>query len=190
MKSIKIWSVALLGSMIMAPAWSHHPAEGIISDDLWNRINDHLIAVDSPHVLIDFDDMMGSMRLQDDSNYGCQLLVTSLTVPEVYAYEYAAQVEYTIDELMDEMGEQNQNVSAGSERQPCNAPGFEVVDQGDGTAEILFYEPMGAMTGQRTASPASPPEAPAATPSASPPETPPASPPATPPANGPGKGGH
>ena len=50
-----------LGIMFTAPAWSHHPAQGIVSDDIWQMVNDNLVAVGSPHLTIDLGDIMDSM---------------------------------------------------------------------------------------------------------------------------------
>lgn len=37
-----------------ANSYAHHAAEGIISDDLWQMIDDMLEAADSPHLDLDF----------------------------------------------------------------------------------------------------------------------------------------
>lgn len=153
MKPITIWSTALLGALFMAPAWSHHPAEDIISDDLWQRIDDHLAEIDSPHLLIDFDDVMSSMRVRQDPNYGCQLLVSSITVHEEDADDYAAYMEIAFGELLQERGKSDQVPPAGSNNQACNAPGYEVIELEDGLVEILFYEPIGAVKGQSDTDP-------------------------------------
>jgi hypothetical protein len=43
-----------------AQAQAHHPAEDIISDELWQMIDDQLASVDSPHLDLDFT-MMDSV---------------------------------------------------------------------------------------------------------------------------------
>ena len=35
-------------------SYSHHPAEGIVSDDIWQMVDDLLEAADSPHLDLDF----------------------------------------------------------------------------------------------------------------------------------------
>lgn len=40
-------------------AFSHHAAEGIVSDDIWQMIDDLLEAADSPHLDLDFT-LMGN----------------------------------------------------------------------------------------------------------------------------------
>jgi len=182
MKSIKIWSIALLGSMIMAPAWSHHPAEGIISDDIWQRIDDHLREIESPHLNIDFDDAMSSMRVREDPNQGCQLLVSTITVREQDVADYAAHMEFALDELMQEMGRAGQVSPGGFNNRTCNTPGYEVNDLDNGLSEMNFYEPIVAETGQSDTPPAAA--------SGTAPGTPPAASPGTPPETPPGKGGN
>lgn len=56
----------LLAALLVVTAFSfsanshaHHMAEGIISDDLWQMIDDMLEAADSPHLDLDFT-LMGS----------------------------------------------------------------------------------------------------------------------------------
>lgn len=52
--------LVLLASVAFAGTVSaHHAAEGIISDDIWEMIDDLLEAADSPHLDLDFT-MMGS----------------------------------------------------------------------------------------------------------------------------------
>jgi len=48
--TLMIASAALFAGQAMA----HHPAADIISDDVWERINDQLEAADSPHLDMDF----------------------------------------------------------------------------------------------------------------------------------------
>ena len=38
-------------------AFAHHPAEEIISDEIWDRINTQLEEADSPHLTMDFTEM-------------------------------------------------------------------------------------------------------------------------------------
>lgn len=48
-------TIMMLTAMIFtAQASAHHAAEGIISDELWQMIDDQLEAADSPHLDMDF----------------------------------------------------------------------------------------------------------------------------------------
>ena len=56
-----------LATLFAASAWSHHAAEGIISDDLWYMIDEMLVEADSPHLYLDLpildEDSMGQPTL-------------------------------------------------------------------------------------------------------------------------------
>lgn len=145
MKRLTIWSMVFLGALFMAPAWSHHPAEDIISDDVWQRIDDHLTEIDSPHLNIDFDDVMSSMRVREDPNYGCHFLVTSITVHEEDADDYAAYMDLALEELMQEVGKKGQESPGGSNIRNCNTPAYEVLAREDDLVQIFLYEPIGAV---------------------------------------------
>lgn len=73
-------SLVLFAGISFATAVSaHHMAEGIISDDLWQMIDDMLEAADSPHLDIDFT-MMGSA------------VVTTVEVDTMYVTDVLAAV--------------------------------------------------------------------------------------------------
>ena len=79
MRKLITATAVLLSVLLVAPAWSHHPAEGIVSDDIWTMINEQLISVGSPHLTIDFDDVMDSMGVGPDPD-GNITLQTSIVV--------------------------------------------------------------------------------------------------------------
>ena len=57
MKNI-LASLVILSSVAFAgTASAHHAATGIISDDLWQMIDDMLVAAGSPHLDLDFEMM-------------------------------------------------------------------------------------------------------------------------------------
>ena len=89
MKRMIKFGLALFFIVFVAPAWAHHAAEGIVSDEVWNMIDEQLEAVESPHLDIDFEDIMGSMRVGSDPDSGSMLLITSVegTEEEILAYE-------------------------------------------------------------------------------------------------------
>ena len=78
MKRKTVLSLVLLSALMSAPAWAHHAAEGIISDDIWTSIDDML--VETPHIELDFADIMGSMRIDEADSGGSMFLVSSVTV--------------------------------------------------------------------------------------------------------------
>jgi len=65
MQNTLLFSTLLLGSLFAGSTWSHHAAEGIVADEILQMINDNLVSVDSPHLNIDFTDIMGSMSVYD-----------------------------------------------------------------------------------------------------------------------------
>ena len=148
MKRLVILSLMFLGIVFIAPAWSHHPAEGIVSDDIWQMIDGLLEEADSPHLTLDFDDVMDSMGVANvpgggencTGNTDCggrMLLVTSIVVPTEYADDYLIYIDFAV---------------ADSNRAPSGKTGsgtaliMDVVveDLEDGLTEISLYEPIGS----------------------------------------------
>lgn len=135
MKSTVMISALLLASLLAGPAWSHHAAEGIISDDVWQMIDDNLEAVDSPHLDIDFDDVMGSMRVVEDDD-GDMYLVSGITVYPEDVDDYMAVIEVTLEEA--------KTVPSGDTSSGTASTAFiDIVDRDDGFVDILLYEPIG-----------------------------------------------
>jgi hypothetical protein len=140
--------IALLAVLYMAPAWSHHPAEGIVSDAVWDMIDENLELVDSPHLNIDFDDVMGSMRVSEDSERGSLFLVTSATVLMEDVDDYVVQVELAIDAVLADLGEAGVVPPGLSNSGNANTLSYTVIDLEDGYAEIVLFEPIGAVSSQ------------------------------------------
>lgn len=148
MKRLMILSLMFLGILLVAPAWSHHAAEGIVSDDIWQRIDSMLEDADSPHLNIDFDNVMDSMGVAEtpgggeycSGNNDCggqMLLETSIVVPTEYADEYLIYVDFVVD---DSNRAPSGKVSSG------RAPTLEVIveDLEDDFTQIFLYEPIGS----------------------------------------------
>jgi hypothetical protein len=98
MRKLLIASAVLLSVLLVAPAWSHHPAEGIVSDDIWNSINDQLILMDSPHLTIDFSDIMDSMGVGPDPD-GNVTLQTSIVVDTLDVPTYMDAINVVFDQV-------------------------------------------------------------------------------------------
>lgn len=152
MKRYLIPGLMFLGVLFAAPVWSHHAAEGIVSDDIWQMIDDLLEAADSPHLNIDFDAIMDSMAVgsapggSDNCNgdadcSGRMFLVTSIEVPTADVNEYIEYIEPVV-ELWNRVpsGKTNSGTALTLD--------VEIVDLGDGWTEISLLEPIG--TGQPT----------------------------------------
>jgi hypothetical protein len=54
MKKLSASLMILSASLFAGQALAHHAAAGIVSDDIWERIDDQLEAADSPHLDMEF----------------------------------------------------------------------------------------------------------------------------------------
>lgn len=143
MKRMMKFGLALFFLVFVAPVWAHHAAEGIISDDVWARIDDQLVAIDSPHLNIDFDDVMGTMSSVTID--GRVYLQTTITVEVEEAAEYVDLIEQAIDDALAE------SVDAGMAPDGVvgtgNSRTFEIEiiewDDDSGYVDILLLEPLG-----------------------------------------------
>ncbi len=152
MKRMMILALMLLAALFAAPAWSHHAAEGIVSDDIWQMIDGLLEDANSPHLNIDFDDVMDSMAVAAASGGGdnctgdadCggrMLLVTSIVVPTGYVDEYMIYIDFAVSDT-------NRVPSGKTSSGTSLRLAIEIEDLGDGWSEISLLEPIG--TGQPT----------------------------------------
>lgn len=138
----RLINVAALAAVLSSPAMAHHPAEDIISDDIWQRIDDMLEAADSPHLSLDFDDAMGSMGVANTGGAGGSMaLASSITVPSQAADEYLIYVDEAID-MVSSASESPAGLSSGT------GIFVESQDLGNGFTEITLYEPIGSSQNQ------------------------------------------
>lgn len=148
MKRLMILSLMFLGILLVAPAFSHHAAEGIVSDDIWQRIDSMLEDADSPHLNIDFDNVMDSMGVAEtrgggeycSGNNDCggqMLLETSIVVPTEYADDYLMYIDLVVAES---------NRTPSGKVNSGRAPTLEVIveDLEDDFTQIFLYEPIGS----------------------------------------------
>lgn len=144
----RLLTTAVVAMAISSPVMAHHAAEGIVSDDIWLMIDDMLAAADSPHLNLDFDDVMGSMAVTSVGGTGGDMaLVTTITVRTEDADEYMVYVDTAVDAA--------QRVPQGSTAaNPASGLFVEVVDLENGFTEITLYEPIGS--GESQDDPATP----------------------------------
>lgn len=135
MKRIVICSALLLAVLLSAPAWSHHAAEGIVSDEIWQMIDDQLESVDSPHLNIDFDDVMGSMSVATDDD-GDMYLVSYIVADPEDVNDYLLYIDTAIEAV-------NQLPSGDAVGGRASTAYTELFYRDDGFVEILLYEPIG-----------------------------------------------
>ena len=151
MKRMMKFGLALFFIVFVAPVWAHHAAEGIVSDEIWDRIDQQLEDADSPHLNIDFDDVMGSMRVgpypgdESDDLY----LITEVTAYVDEVDDYMAVIDAVMEDIMNPTLEDSNQVPAGNMISDRNTGAFfeveYVLDENDELdyANILLYEPIG-----------------------------------------------
>lgn len=136
MKRLLAVSAVFLGLFLVAPAWAHHPAEGIVTDDIWQMINDMLIEANSPHLDIDFDEVMGSMAVAED-NTGRPLLETSIVVLTEDVDEFLLIIDPVVAEFNRIPGGNTKSGTAATMT-------VETENLGGGLTQIYLYEPIGS----------------------------------------------
>jgi hypothetical protein len=140
MKRKMKFGLALFFTVFVAPVWAHHAAEGIISYDVWNMIDENLEATESPHLDIDFEDIMGSMRISSDPDSNSMLLITSIEGTETEILDYA-------DELVNVLADpdENSNVPSGADSNGnFGSLSWGTMELDDGTWVLFLIEPIGA----------------------------------------------
>ena len=146
MRKLILVSAVFFSMLLIAPAWSHHPAEGIVSDDIWQMVDDLLTEADSPHLDIDFDDVMASMGVVTDPE-GNLSLVTSILVETQFVDEYMEYIDIVLDAA--------NRVPSGKTNSDTASILVVVTTDGDGTNDIelgmtliSIYEPVGVGNSQ------------------------------------------
>lgn len=141
-----VLGMTLLGCIFSAGLWAHHAAEGIISDDIWNMIDQNLIDADSPHLDFDPDNPGNLMELDVDDETN-RAVIVSTGVIEFTSDVDSVEAKDIIDTEFADIFDQTM---ADLNRLPTGVMGYEVVelvdDDNDGYieyAEISVTEPIG-----------------------------------------------
>lgn len=139
MKRLLTVTAFVAGMALSAPAWSHHMAEGIISDELWVQINDNLIAADAGHLYVPLPTWLDSLGSMDNPESGRPELVSYIEVLE----EDVSTYETAIIEAMDEVESRapSGNTSSGT----ASLLSYDIIEpeeEGD-LWVIAIYEPVG-----------------------------------------------
>ena len=116
MRKLTVIAAILFAALFTAPVWSHHAAEGIISDELWEMIDDMLVDADSPHMDLVLDDM------------GRPVLVTSFEVDDEDVADVLSAIATGVADL-------DRGASAIS---------IDIVPMSDDVTQITLYEPIGS----------------------------------------------
>lgn len=82
MKPVTAAVALIAGVLFNVQAQAHHAAEGIISDDLWQMIDDRLEDADSPHLDLDFTMMDNAIitTIEVDTSLVDEMLTTISSV--------------------------------------------------------------------------------------------------------------
>lgn len=165
MKRMIKFGLALFFIVFVAPAWAHHAAEGIVSDEIWQMIDDRLEEAESPHLNIDFDDVMASMRVgpySGDGQDSDQLyLITDVAAYVDEVEDYMAVIDGVMADIMEPALDDNNQIPSGNMISSRNTGAFfdveYVMDENDELdyANIVLYEPVG--NGNSFVDPGSPP---------------------------------
>ena len=159
--------MTLLGVVFSANLWAHHAAEGIVSDEVWNQIDDNLEAASSPHLDIDFDDpgclnnlydCMGTdLETIDDSLYMVTTVEVYFLTPGDLAYSETIIDTYFEEAFVESVEEINQIPSGALSDDTARVfyvtVAYVDVDDDDDYeyAIIDLYEPIGSGQSQQAA---------------------------------------
>lgn len=138
--------IALLGTVLVTPLLAHHMAEGIISDDIWNRIDYNLVEANSPHIDFDPDNPGNLMELDVDDETNRAVIVSTGIIEftdDVLMADAADIIETEFSPVFDTTMSDMNSIPTGMMDYVVEA----IVDQGgDGIADyaiITISEPIG-----------------------------------------------
>ena len=158
-------TIALFGVIFSANLWAHHAAEGIVSDEIWQKIDDNLVDAESPHLenfTLDRTDTMDGATIYTDPETGDMYL---LTVSQLY-YEgdlteelWKQYVLDYIDEVVLPSLDESNQIPSGTLNEDTSTViiDWKLIDSSVPTddttdyAEILVYEPIGNGRSQESA---------------------------------------
>jgi len=132
MKRLIMVCVMLPGLLFLSSSWSHHAAEGIVSDDIWIMIDTLLEG--SPHLDIDLPAVRDSMEVTMEPGY--LALASSAVVETALLDDYMAFVNSVV--LATSRFSQGNTNSDTADTLVVDS-----LDMGDGTTVISIYEPIG-----------------------------------------------
>jgi len=139
MKRLTMVCVMLLCVLLTSSSWSHHAAEGIVSDEIWNMVDTLLEG--SPHLDMDIDlpAVWDSMDVTMDLGY--LTLVSSALVDTDRLDEYMAFVNSVV---VATSGFVKGHTNSGT----ADTLLVDTLGMGDGTTLIIIYEPIGSGNSQ------------------------------------------
>lgn len=138
MKKLMTIGLVFFSILLVTPAWSHHPAEGIVSDEIWDMVDGMLVEADSPHLDIDFDGEMDTMG-------NTTAVVSSVVVDDSEVGDYIEAIDIALDELSSNNREMDGARADGDRETNENSSiTISIVPLENDFTEIIIYEPIGA----------------------------------------------
>lgn len=149
MKKLMMTGMMFFAILLVTPAWSHHPAEGIVSDEIWDMVDGMLVEADSPHLDIDFDGEMDTMG-------NTTMVVSSMVVNDDEVADYMEAIDIALDELSANNREMDSALADGDSATNQNSSiTIGVVPLENDFTEITIYEPIGASSATVPSTPTS-----------------------------------
>ena len=132
LKTFLVSGITALTLVVGMPAWCHHAAEGIVTDEIWLMVDENLDG--SGHEIV-FEDIWASMDV-DDSDNG-QMALTSEVVVDDDA------VDIYLEAIFDAM-EDISRIPSGTRSGGMPVIDVDVVDIVGPTTVITLWEPIGS----------------------------------------------
>ncbi len=130
MKTVLISGITALSLMAGMPAWSHHAAEGIVTDEIWLMVDDNLDG--TGHEIV-FEDIWASMNV-DETGDGQMALTSEVVVDDDAVDIYLVAIFDAIEDIS--------QIPSGTRN--GGMPVVDVVDSAGPTSVITLWEPIGS----------------------------------------------
>jgi hypothetical protein len=140
MKRAAFITAVFLGAIILT--WAGRPlaAQGIASDEIWQLADSLLHERGSPHLNIDFNEVMGRMSIVSDDEGNLYLMTNIVVYPhEVDAYATAVE---------EALAAAHRFALASGRSGMVAFAEYEIVEVDNDSVEILLYEALGAGGGR------------------------------------------
>ncbi len=98
-RSIQFSVVSVILALVAFPVMGHHPAEGIVDDEVYEMI-DSMVA-DTPHATIELDDMGDMNDLTNETTIGLPSVMSLERMIDDGLLDYAAMLDGDVTVLID-----------------------------------------------------------------------------------------
>ena len=136
-----IFTGVFLGAVVVSSAWGSPAAEGILTDDIWARVDRLLRDADSPRLSIDCTDVMQRVSIVRGEDESLYLMTSIVAYPLGFASCEMAMLQAR--QLVDAAVAASDACDPGASR-GCKVASveFEIVTVEGEAFEILLYEPI------------------------------------------------